>query len=76
MAGRDALVILPTGGGKSLVYQLPVLTQPNRFTVVVSPLIALSKDQVLGAFIRYPVAQHKTHMTTLDHSRRHMGCFL
>lgn len=46
MGGKDALVILPTGGGKSLIFQLPVLTKPHSFTVVVSPLIALSKDQV------------------------------
>jgi ATP-dependent DNA helicase RecQ len=46
LGGRDVLLILPTGGGKSLCYQLPSLLLP-RPTVVVSPLLALLEDQFL-----------------------------
>jgi RecQ family ATP-dependent DNA helicase len=43
--GRDSLIVMPTGGGKSLCYQLPGLASPS-LTLVVSPLIALMADQV------------------------------
>ena len=66
LAGKDALVVMPTGSGKSLIYQLPALMLEG-LTVVVSPLIALMKDQQdkLSAHGVDALAMH-SHLSTAE----------
>jgi superfamily II DNA helicase RecQ len=59
LSGRSPLVILPTGGGKSLCYQLPAIHGAERLrglTVVISPLQALMAEQVRSLSQRYPAS--------------------
>ena len=53
LAGRDVLVVMPTGAGKSLCYQLPGLMRDD-LTIVVSPLVSLMQDQVDALARRAP----------------------
>ncbi len=71
LSGHDALVVMPTGSGKSLIYQLPAVVLPG-LTVVVSPLIALMKDQhdKLSAQGVNSVAMH-SHLSTSETREAH-----
>ncbi len=68
LAGRDVFALLPTGGGKSLCFQLPALVRPG-LTVVVSPLIALMKDQVDQLQAAGVAATYLNSTLTADESR-------
>jgi ATP-dependent DNA helicase RecQ len=70
LAGRDACVVMPTGGGKSLCYQLPAAMSPDKTVIVISPLIALMEDQVaqLGQ-MGIPAALLNSSITAVQQSR-------
>ncbi len=68
LEGRDALVVMPTGAGKSLCYQVPAILLPG-YSLVVSPLIALMKDQVDGLRARGVQAFTVHSGTSLDEKR-------
>lgn len=73
ITGRDVLAIMPTGGGKSLCYQLPALLV-NGLTLVISPLIALMKDQVDGLNeMGIPSTYINSSLSTADLNQRLSG---
>src|SRR5262245_26925416 len=72
LAGRDVFALLPTGAGKSLCYQLTSLMRPG-LTVVVSPLIALMKDQVDAMDAAGVPATFLNSSLDSDQSRRRSG---
>lgn len=69
LAGRDTLAVLPTGGGKSVCYQVPALVLDG-LVVVVSPLISLMEDQVAACRRRGIAAAALTSTTPLDERRQ------
>src|SRR3990170_364365 len=66
LASRDSVVVLPTGGGKSLCFQAPAVVQARGVAVVISPLISLMKDQVDGLRVDGVAAAYLNSSQTAD----------
>jgi ATP-dependent DNA helicase RecQ len=66
LASRDSVVVLPTGGGKSLCFQAPAVVQASGIAVVISPLISLMKDQVDGLRVDGVAAAYLNSSQTAD----------
>lgn len=72
LAARDVLVVMPTGSGKSLCYQLPALLLPHT-TLVISPLVALMKDQVDALIARNKPATFINSTLSVDEQRARLS---
>src|SRR5512140_1811127 len=69
VAGEDVFLVMPTGGGKSLCYQIPALHRPG-LAIVVSPLISLMKDQVDALLANGVRAAYFNSSLSQDEARR------
>ena len=69
LAGRSAMAVLPTGGGKSLCYQIPAIVRPG-LGLVISPLIALMSDQVAALQQAGVAAERLDSTASLDERSR------
>lgn len=75
LQGRNCIVVMPTGGGKSLCYQLPALLLPGR-TIVISPLIALMKDQTAALQSRQITASFINSSIPFEQQKATLSAFL
>jgi len=74
LKGRDALVVLPTGGGKSAIYQVPASLLPGP-TVVISPLLALQQDQIANLNDRQTPALRAVRVSSVETSAQREAAF-
>ena len=72
LAGEDVLAVMPTGAGKSLLYQLPAVAGFGP-VVVVSPLISLMRDQITAIFMPHHITSYESSMGRIINALRPYG---